>query len=114
VVSGVEFLESRSLVHGTVNCSTVLMNDKGEVKIGMQEHCTAGSEVDHSHADVEAVADIMMQLMEKRSKNEDSIDASTLPRWSSTAKDFFLKINSQSAAQLSQVSSNPLAGTNGL
>ena len=111
MVSGIQFLESYSLVYGTINCSTVLLNDQGEVKIGIQE-CYTGSEVGSSHADVEAVADIIMQLLEKRRKSEDSADASTLQRWSSAAGDFYRKIILQSATQLSQVNSHSLVGSN--
>lgn len=32
------------MVHGNITCSTVLLNNNGQVKIGMQECCTAGTQ----------------------------------------------------------------------
>jgi len=100
VLSGIEFLESKDLVHGNITCSSVLLNDDGEVKISMQERCTVMSkEIKRAHPDVQAVED-MMQLLKKREGSE----ANDLRRWSSTAEEFLSKITSASAVELLQVS----------
>ena len=92
------------MVHGNITCSTVLLNDDGQVKIGMQECCTARSKGDKmDHPDVQAVEDIMMQLLEKRRKGKDPIKANDLHRWSPTAKEFWSKISSASAEKLLEV-----------
>ncbi len=53
MLSGIEFLESKDLVHGNITCSSVLLNDDGEVKISMQERCTVMSkEIKRAHPDV--------------------------------------------------------------
>jgi len=101
VLCGIEFLESKDLVHGNINCSSVLLNDNGEVKISMQERCTVMSkEIKRGHPDVQAVEDFMMQLLEKHKGSE----ANDLRRWSSTAEEFLSKITSASAEELLQVS----------
>jgi tRNA A-37 threonylcarbamoyl transferase component Bud32 len=107
VLSGIEFLESKNIVHGNLTCSNILLNDDGHVKIGVQECCTTISKGDNiNHPDVQAVEDIMMQLLEKRRKSDKAIGANDLRRWSSTAKGFLSKIKSASAEKLLQVSLN--------
>lgn len=101
MLSGIKFLESKDLVHGNITCSSVLLNDDGEVKISMEERCTAKSkETKRGHPDVQAVEDVMMQLLEKRERGE----ANDLRRWSSTAEEFSSKITSASVEELFQVS----------
>jgi hypothetical protein len=101
VLSGIKFLESKDLVHGNITCSSILLNDDGEVKIGLQERCTVMSkETKRGHLDVQAVEDVMMQLLKKRERGE----ANDLRRWSSTAEEFLSKITSASAEELLQVS----------
>ena len=53
--------------------------------------------------DVQAVEDIMMQLLGKRRKGKDPIEANDLHRCSPTAKGFWSKISSASAEKLLQV-----------
>lgn len=48
------------------------------------------------HPDVQAVEDIMMQLLKKRRKVKGPIEANDLHRWSSTAQGFWSKIPSAS------------------
>ena len=101
MLSGIEFLESKDLVHGNITCSSVLLNDDGEVKISMQERCTVMSkETIRGHADVQAVEDVIMQLLGER----EGAEANDLRRWSSTAEEFLSKITSASAVELLQVS----------
>ena len=101
MLSGIKFLESKDLVHGDITCSSVLLNDDGEVKISMQERCTVMSkETKRGHPDVQAVEDVMRQLLGKR----EGAAANDLRRWSSTAEEFSSKIMSASAEELLQVS----------
>ncbi|KAL8644731.1 MAG: hypothetical protein Q9210_007106, partial [Variospora velana] len=101
VLSGNKFLESKDLVHGNITCSSVLLNDDGHVKISMQERCTVMSnKTKMGHPDVQAVEDVLMQLLEKR----EGAEANDLRRWSSTAEEFSSKITSASAEVLLQVS----------
>ncbi|KAL8832496.1 MAG: hypothetical protein Q9191_000223 [Dirinaria sp. TL-2023a] len=101
MLSGIKFLESKDLVHDDITCSSVLLNDDGEVKISMQERCTIMSkEIKRGHSDVQAVEDIMRQLLGKR----EGAAANDLRRWSSTAEEFSSKIMSASAEELLQVS----------
>ena len=81
MLSSIQFLESKNTVHGDTTCSTVLLNDDGQVKIGMQECCTATSKGDKiDHPDVQAVEDIMMELLEKRRMGKAPIEANDLHR----------------------------------
>ena len=109
MLSGVKFLESKDLVHGNITCSSVLLNDDGQVKISMQERCTVMSkETERGHTDMQALEDVMMQLLERRKRGE----VNDLRRWSSTADEFLSKISSASAEELLQVSeSGPLQMT---
>ena len=101
MLSGIKFLESKDLVHGDITCSSILLNDDGEVKISMQERCTVMSkETKRGHPDVQAVEDVMRHLLEKR----EGAAANDLRRWSSTAEEFSSKIMSASAEELLQVS----------
>ena len=101
MLSGIKFLESKDLLHGSIACSSVLLNDDGEVKISMQERCTVMSkETKRGHPDVQAVEDVLMQLLDKR----EGANANDLRRWSSTAEEFSSKITSASAEELLQVS----------
>ena len=101
MLSGIKFLESKDLVHGNITCLSVLLNDDGEVKISMQERCTVMSkETKWRYPDVQAVEDVMMQLLKKR----EGAEANDLRRWSSTAEEFLSKITSASAEELLQVS----------
>ena len=56
------------------------------------------------HPDVQAVEEIMMQLLESRRKGKNPVKANDLRRWSSTAQGFWSKITSASADELLQVS----------
>ena len=104
MLSGIQFLESQDLVHGNITCSSVLLNDDGEVKISMQKRCTVMSkEIKRGHPDVQAVENFMTQLLENREGSE----ANDLRRWSSTAEEFLSKIPSASAEELLQVSEFP-------
>lgn len=101
MLSGIRFLECQDLVHGNINCSSVLLNDDGEVKISMQERCTVMSkDTRRGHPDVQAVEDVMMQLLRKREGGE----ANDPRLWSSTVEEFSSKITSASAEELLQVS----------
>lgn len=67
--------------HDNITCSTVLLNDNGQVKIGMQDCCTNISKGDKmDHPDVQAVEDIMMQLLESRRKGKSPVEANDLRR----------------------------------
>jgi len=67
----------------------------------MQERCTVMSkETERGHPDVQAVEDVMIQLLERRKGGE----ANDLRRWSSIAEEFSSKITSTSAEELLQVS----------
>jgi hypothetical protein len=83
LLSGIKFLESKDLIHGNIACSSVLLNDDGEVKISMQERCTVMSiKTEKGHPDVQAVEDVMVQLLKKRKRGE----ANDLRRWSFTCQ----------------------------
>lgn len=69
------------MVHGSIICSTVLLDDDGQVTIGMQECCTVKPKGDRmDHPDVQAVEDIMTQLLEKHRKGKDPIKTNDLHR----------------------------------
>ena len=58
---------------------------------------------------MQALGDIVMQLMEKRKKRNEVIGASDLDRWSPTVVDFLSETMSASAKDLTQVSFNYIA-----
>ena len=67
MLSGIKFLESKDLIHDDITCSSILLNDDDEVKISMQKRCTIMSkEIKRKHPDVQAVEDVMRQLLRKR------------------------------------------------
>ena len=81
MLSDIPFLESKNMVHDNITCCTVLLNNDGLVRIDMRECCTATSKGDKmDHPDVQAVEDIMMQLLEKRRKVKGPIEANDLHR----------------------------------
>ena len=81
MLSGIQFLESKNIVHGNITCLTVLLNNNGQVKIGMQEGCTGTSKGDKmDHSNLQAVEDVMMQLLEKRRKVKGLIEVNDLHR----------------------------------
>lgn len=103
ILGGITFLESHNLVHGDMTCSNVLVNQEGVIKIANQECCRAASSEDRrDHPDVQALGDIVMQLMEKRKKRNEVIGASDLDRWSPTVVDFLSETMSASAKDLTQ------------
>ena len=61
----------------------------------MREHCTAVSEVEHNHTDVEAAADI--NAVAGNAQLKDPAYVIMLYSWSTTAKGFYLKVDSQPA-----------------
>ena len=81
MLSGIEFLESKNIVHGNIICSNILLNNDDHVKIDVQKCCTIISKEDNiNHSDVQTVEDIMMQLLKKRRKSDKIIDANDLRR----------------------------------
>lgn len=58
---------------------------------------------------MQALGDIVMQLMEKRKKRNEVIGPSDLNRWSPTVADFLSETMSASAKDLTQVSFNHIA-----
>ena len=109
MLSDIKFLESKNIVHDNINCSNILLNDDDHVKINVQKCCTIISKEDNiNHPDVQAVKDLMMQLLEKRRKSDKIIDANDLRHWFSTTKGFLSKIKSASAEKLLQISCESL------
>ena len=53
---------------------------------------------------MQALEDIMMQLIEKHSRGKGLVSASNLPHWSSTIANFLLNTMSASAKELALVS----------
>jgi len=81
MLSGIEFLESKNIVHDNITCSNILLNDDDHVKIDVQKCCTTISKEDNiNHSNVQAIEDIMMQLLKKRRKSDKIIDANDLRR----------------------------------
>ncbi len=107
MLSGIEFLESKNIVHDNIICSNILLNNDDHVKIDVQKCCTIISKEDNiNHSDVQTIEDIMMQLLKKRRKSDKIIDANDLRRWFSTTKEFLSKIKSAFAEKLLQISLN--------
>ncbi|MCJ1446767.1 MAG: hypothetical protein MMC23_007274 [Stictis urceolatum] len=102
ILKGIEYLQSESLCHGNLNCTTVLLDNDGRVKIGMQEYCEIIKN-QSGYRDVAALGNIMDQLMKRPSRgieNTTRIAAS----WSIEAKDFLLRTNSLTGKDLSKAS----------
>ena len=123
ILGGVQFLESHELIHGDLTCSSVLVSPEGVVKIGTpapslvdslslnrianQERCMKASPHDRrAHPDVRALGDIMMQLMEKRKRRDEPVDANDLRCRSAMVADFVSRTMFASAQQLAAVSLN--------
>lgn len=72
--------------------------------IANQENCrTASPEDRHKHPDVQALGNVMMQVMEKRQRHDDCVGATELHRWAPTVADFLSETLSTSAEELAQV-----------
>lgn len=96
------------MIHGEISCSSILLNDIGDVKISMQENCRSISKVDQTNnVDRRGLNKIIIQLIEKRTRDEIS-NQNDLCHWSLSIEDFMLKIMSVSAETLLQVSLNSL------
>ena len=81
MLSDIEFLESKNIVHDNITCSNILLNNDDHVKIDVQKCCTIISKEDNiNHSNVQTVEDIMMQLLKKRRKSDKIIDANDLRR----------------------------------
>lgn len=81
MLSDIEFLESKNIVHDNITCSNILLNDDDHVKIDVQKCCTIILKEDNiNHSNVQAIEDIMMQLLKKRRKSDKIIDANDLRR----------------------------------
>ncbi len=81
MLSDIEFLEFKNIVHDNITCSNILLNDDDHVKIDVQKCCMIISKEDNiNHSNVQAIEDIMMQLLKKRRKSDKIIDANDLRR----------------------------------
>lgn len=120
------YLASNSLEHGSLCCSNILLNTKGEVKIGRSrakfhqsvliQH-TAGQECCQEIAssgslsrDIRALGIITMELMQKYAKDDGAIGVDDLKRWPSDCNAVgFLSMTTSATHvdELLQVSSTP-------
>ena len=81
MLSDIEFLEFKNIVHDNINCLNILLNNNDHVKINVQKCCTIIlKENNINHSNVQAVENLMMQLLKKRKKSDKIIDANDLRR----------------------------------
>jgi hypothetical protein len=121
-VEGLKFLEIHKMVHGHLNMSNALVNNTGQVKIGMamsesdrdckslirtkaeQELCeTKSNDNLTSHRDVQDLGNIIMHLTTKNTANTQEIAGPDRRRYSPTLLDFIGATVSATESGLSQV-----------
>ncbi|KAH9905236.1 kinase-like domain-containing protein [Xylariomycetidae sp. FL2044] len=80
VLDGLAYLESKGLEHGKLTCSNILINLAGEVKIWAFE---GSRTISGANADVRALSDVVMELMQGYVKEQGAVGVDDLERWPS-------------------------------
>ncbi|PGG96173.1 hypothetical protein AJ79_09705 [Helicocarpus griseus UAMH5409] len=81
ILNGLSYLIERHFRHGSLNCSSIIMNLNGKIQIACLEECQRRISDDWQKEDVLAVAKITMNLMQKYSKDDGAIGVDNLDRW---------------------------------
>ncbi|PIG82694.1 hypothetical protein AARAC_010894 [Aspergillus arachidicola] len=78
VIDGLAYLERKSMQHGQLTCSNILVDSIGNVKLWGQEHCQVSSDM---KADIRALGTITMELIQGYAKTDGNIGLDKLERW---------------------------------
>ncbi|KAH8752339.1 kinase-like domain-containing protein, partial [Hyaloscypha sp. PMI_1271] len=66
VLTGLDFLASRDIIHGDITCSTILLSLRGDIKIANPKGCiNVGPRSHKLREDTKALGFVMLQLMER-------------------------------------------------
>ena len=129
-MEGLKFLEIHKMVHGHLGMSNALVNNTGQVKIGMamsesdrdckslirtkaeQELCeTKSNDSLTSHRDVQDLGNIITHLATKKTVNDQDNSQPDTRRYSPTLLDFIGETLSATASGLSQVRHHHFRGS---
>ncbi|OBT39550.1 hypothetical protein VE00_09473 [Pseudogymnoascus sp. WSF 3629] len=108
VVKGLVYLASNSLKHGSLCCSNILLNMKGEIKIAGQECCQEMASSGSSSRDIRALGIITMELMQKYAKDDGAIGIDDLERWPSDCNAVGFLSMTTSATHVDELLQHPL------
>ncbi|KAH6704268.1 kinase-like domain-containing protein [Leptodontidium sp. MPI-SDFR-AT-0119] len=101
VLTGLNFLASRDMMHGDITCSTILLSLRGDVKIANPEGCFNIDLRSHGlRKDTEALGLVMLQLMERGSYPPGRVALKHPDRWSQQADEFLHLTASSSVKEL--------------
>ncbi|KAH8587517.1 hypothetical protein B0O99DRAFT_398280 [Bisporella sp. PMI_857] len=87
VLTGLDFLASRDMMHRHITCSTILLSLRGDIKAGC---ITISPRSPEMREDTEAVGFVMLQLMERASRRRERLALEHPDKWSSHADKFLL------------------------
>ncbi|KFY95932.1 hypothetical protein V498_03010 [Pseudogymnoascus sp. VKM F-4517 (FW-2822)] len=108
IVKGLVYLASNSLEHGSLCCSNILLNTKGEVKITGQECCQEIASSGSLSRDIRALGIITMELMQKYAKDDGAIGVDDLKRWPSDCNAVGFLSMTTSATHVDELLQHPL------
>ncbi|KAK6831688.1 hypothetical protein RU639_002588 [Aspergillus parasiticus] len=78
VIDGLAYLERKSMQHGQLTCSNILVDSIGNVKLWGQEHCQVSSDM---KVDIKALGTITMELIQGYAKTDGNIGLDKPERW---------------------------------
>ncbi|KAJ5743379.1 hypothetical protein N7533_010481 [Penicillium manginii] len=106
-VDGLSYLMANSFYHTSLDCSSVLVNLNGHVKIARIDCCVIRQQGAIQASDLAPVSRIMMELMQKYVKEDGAVGIDNLDRWRScpAAIEFLCATTSQRL--LTQITCRP-------
>ncbi|KAJ5974840.1 hypothetical protein N7481_008547 [Penicillium waksmanii] len=98
-IDGLLYLVANNFHHTSLNCSSVIVNLNGQVKIARIDCCVIRQQGTIQASDLAPVSRIMMELMQKYVKEDGAIGIDNLDRWRScpAAIEFLCATNSASS-----------------
>ncbi|KAJ5589607.1 hypothetical protein N7537_012285 [Penicillium hordei] len=98
-LEGLAHLVAQGFRHTSLDCSSILMNLSGEVKIARVDCCIPWQTSRVQTSDLAPVSRIMMELMQKYAKDDGAVGIDDLERWSAcpAAIEFLSAITSASS-----------------
>ncbi|OQE16627.1 hypothetical protein PENSTE_c023G02063 [Penicillium steckii] len=83
LLNGLGYIVSQNLQHTDLDCSGILMDTDGNIKIGRLHTCVLRARQESQRPEMQSVANIMMELLQKYVKDDGKIGIDDLSRWSS-------------------------------
>ncbi|KAJ5142474.1 uncharacterized protein N7515_001261 [Penicillium bovifimosum] len=81
ILDGLSHLVGQKFYHPYLDCSSILMSLEGEIKIARIDCCVIKQTGRLNNTDMAPVTKVMMELMQKYSKEEGAVGIDNLDRW---------------------------------